>query len=72
MMFVFGILGIATASYLVLKCMGEIAQEIRHEHYKKQRLVEQQFEQPPEVKNSPELRVVGWPEGPRRKRKPSG
>lgn len=68
MMFAFGIFGIATASYLVLKCAGEIALEIRHEHYKKQRLAEEQFEQPPEVEDSPELRVVGWPEGPRRKR----
>ena len=53
MMFAFGIFGIATASYLVLKCAGEIALEIRHEHYKKQRLAEEQFEQPPEVEDSP-------------------
>jgi hypothetical protein len=62
MMFAFGILGIATASYFVLKCVGEIALEIRHEHYNKQRLAEEQFEQPLEMEDSPELRVVGWPD----------
>ena len=38
MMFAFGISGIATVSYLVLKCVGEIAMEIRYERYRQANL----------------------------------
>jgi len=69
MMFAFGVFGIATASYLVLKCVGEIAMEMRYEHYKRKGLVKEVQDGHNDVGDRPKLRVVGWPEKPRRSRR---
>jgi len=71
MMFAFGIFGIATVSYLVLRSIGEIAMEIKYDNYKKKGLVDQGQQGPSEVGRRPKLRVVGWPERPRRSRRKS-
>ena len=70
MMFVFEIFGIATASYLLLKCVGEAVVEIRNEGYKQANLKAERKQDGNEVGNGhrPKLKVVGWPEGSRRRR----
>ena len=69
MMFAFGVFGIATVSYLLLRSVGEIAMEIRYENYKRKGLVDQGQQGPGDVECRPKLRVVGWPERPRRSRR---
>ena len=70
-MFVFEIFGIATASYLVLKCVGEIAMEMRYQKYKRMESIEEEQHGPEEACGPrPKLKVVGWPEKPRRSRRP--
>lgn len=68
MMFAFGVFGVATASYLVLRSIGEIAMEIRYERYKR-KLQEEEKRQGLDAEGRPKLRVVGWPESPRRTRR---
>jgi len=70
MMFVFEIFGILTASYLVVKCVGEAVVEIRNEGYRQANLKAEGKDQRDETEDGrrPKLRVVGWPEGSRRRR----
>ena len=69
--FALGVLGIATASYLVLKCIGEIAMEMQYQKYKRMGLIEEE-QQGPEDDGSGrrlKLKVVHWPDQPRRSRR---
>jgi len=70
-MFVFEIFGIATASYLILKCVGEAVVGIRNERYYQQakmKAEEEQLKDYLEGEKRPTLKVVGWPERRGRKR----
>ena len=73
-MFVFEIFGVATVAYLILKGVGEAVVEIRNERYRQANLKaeEEQLRDYLEGEKRPTLRVVGWPERRRRKRKTSG
>lgn len=57
MMFAFGVFGIATASYLVLKCVGEIVMEVRYENYQRKGLVDQGQQGPGDVGGRPRLKI---------------
>jgi len=55
-MFVFEIFGIATASYLALKCIGEIAMEMRYDRYRQANLKAEE-RQGRDVGDRPKLKI---------------
>lgn len=57
MMFIFEIFGIATASYLVLRSIGEIAMEIGYERYRQANLRAEGKQGRADVGDRPRLRV---------------